>query len=251
MTLLRVVIADDEPLSRDCVRLALASHADVEVVGECTDGLEAAEEIPRLAPDLVFLDVRMPGLDGFGVIEKVGAARMPPVVFLTAFDEHAIRAFSAHALDYVLKPFDDARFAESLGRARAQIALRRDSELGRRLAALVQASGSRPVTRLLVSRGEASCFVALDDIECLAAERNYVRIHHRGGADIVRRTLDHLLSELAGARLVRVHRSFAVNVAHVREIRPWFSGDCIAVLESGREVRVSRTYRSTLLKPFA
>ena len=251
MTALRVVIADDEPLSRDCVRLALASQPDVEIVGECADGLEAADAIPRLAPDLVFLDVRMPGLDGFGVIEKVGTARMPPVVFVTAFDEHAVRAFSTHALDYVLKPFDDTRVAESLGRARAQIALRRDGELGRRLAALVHGSPAKTVTRLLVSRGEASCFVPLDDVEWLEAERNYVRIHHRDGTDLIRRPLDQLVSELDPARFVRVHRSFAVNVARVREIRPWFSGDCIAVLESGREVRVSRTYRSALLKPLA
>lgn len=251
MTALRVLIVDDEPLSRDCVRLALASQPDVEIVAECADGLEAADAIPRLAPDLVFLDVRMPGLDGFGVIEKVGSTRMPPVVFVTAFDEHAIRAFTAHALDYVLKPFDDARVGASLDRARQQIALRQDGELGRRLAALVHGSAQRPVTRLLVSRGEASCFVPLDDVESFEAERNYVRIHHLGGTDLIRRTLDHLLSELDPARFVRVHRSSAVNVARVREIRPWFSGDCIAVMNSGREVRVSRTYRTGLLKPLA
>ncbi|MGE5927655.1 MAG: LytR/AlgR family response regulator transcription factor [Gemmatimonadota bacterium] len=251
MTALRVLIADDEPLSRDCVRLALAAQPGVEVVAECADGLEAAEAIPRLAPDLVFLDVRMPGLDGFEIIERIGAGRMPPVVFVTAFDAHAIRAFSTHALDYVLKPFEDARLAAAIERAREQIGLRREGELGRRLAALVRSAAPPPVTRLLVTRGEVSCFVALDDVECLAAERNYVRIHHRGGADLVRRPLDQLLSELDPTRFVRVHRSFAVNLARVREVRPWFSGDCVAVLDSGREVRVSRTYRSTLLKPLA
>jgi two-component system LytT family response regulator len=251
MTALRVLIADDEPLSRDCVRLALGPHADVEVVGECADGLEAAEAIPRLVPDLVFLDVRMPGLDGFGVIEQVGAACMPAIVFVTAYDEHALRAFSTHALDYVLKPFDDRRIAETLGHARRQIALRREGELGRRLAALLQGMSPKPVSRILVRRGEASCYVALDDVECLAAERNYVRVHHGGTTDLVRRTLDQLLAELDPTRFVRVHRSSAVNLTHVSEVRPWFSGDCVAVLRSGREVRVSRTYRNALLKPLA
>lgn len=251
MTALRVLIADDEPLSLDCVRLALAAQPDVEIVAECTDGPQAAEAIPRLAPDLVFLDIRMPGLDGFGVIETIGPARMPPVVFVTAYDQHALRAFSTHALDYVLKPFDDARFAASLGHARQQIGLRRDGELGRRLAALLQGTAARPPSRLLVRRGEASCYVDLDHVESLAAERNYVRIHHGGTADLVRGTLDQLLSELDPAHFVRVHRSSAVNLAHVREIRPWFSGDCVAVLRSGREVRVSRKYRDAILKPLA
>jgi two-component system LytT family response regulator len=244
-----VVIADDEPLSLDCVRIALAAQPDVEIIGECVDGLEAAEAIPRLAPDLVFLDIRMPGLDGFGVIERIGPARMPPVVFVTAYDQHALRAFSAHALDYVLKPHDDARIAASLGRARQQIGLRRDGDLGRRLAALLQGTAPKSPSRLLVRRGEVSCYVDLDDVECLAAERNYVRIHHGGTSDLVRRTLDQLLSELNPDRFVRVHRSSAVNLSHVREIRPWFSGDCVAVLRSGREVRVSRKFRDVLLKP--
>ena len=137
-SLLRVVIADDEPLARDCIRLALASEPDVEVVAECGDGEDAVEAIGRLAPDLVFLDVQMPGLDGFGVIERVGADRMPAVVFVTAYDEHALRAFALHATDYVLKPFDDRRFHETLRHARNQLRMARESALGRRLAALME-----------------------------------------------------------------------------------------------------------------
>lgn len=139
---MRILIVDDEPLARDCMRLALASATNVEIIGEYGDGVSAAEAIQRLAPDLVFLDVQMPGLDGFGVIEQVGAARMPPVVFVTAFDAHAIRAFDVHAIDYVLKPFDDRRFLSALERVRERIREREQSELGRRLADVVQSWNS-------------------------------------------------------------------------------------------------------------
>jgi two-component system LytT family response regulator len=138
MARLRVLIVDDEPLARDCMRLALQHAPDAEIVAECSDGIGAVDAIRRLAPDLVFLDVQMPGLDGFGVIERLGAASMPPVVFVTAYDVHAIRAFEVHAVDYVLKPFDDARFLDSLERARSLKRDRQHGELGRRLAELVR-----------------------------------------------------------------------------------------------------------------
>lgn len=260
MTPLRVLIADDEPLSRDCVRLALAAQPGVEVVAECGDGLETAEAIPRVGPDLVFLDVKMPGLDAFGVIERIGLARMPPVVFVTAYDEHAVRAFALHALDYVLKPFDDARLAESLAHAREQIALRSEGELARRLAALMRdlapdgpdappaPAPQAYARRILVRRDAASCFVAVDDVDWFAAERNYVRVHHGSASDVIRTTLHDLAARLDPARFVRIHRSTIVNLARVREVRPWFGGDCIAVLADGRELRVSRGYREHLMR---
>lgn len=265
MTALRVLIADDEPLSRDCVRLALGGAPDLEVVAECADGVEAAEAIARLAPDLVFLDIRMPGLDGFGVIDRVGADRMPPVVFVTAYDAHAIRAFALHALDYVLKPFDDGRFAEALAHARAQVALRRNGELARRLSALLRElapdtvpdapGGPRPsaparhAQRVLVHEGDRSVFVPVDEVDWFGAERNYVRLHRGTGSHLIRTTLRHLEGRLDPARFIRIHRSAIVNVARVREVRPWFGGDCLAVLRDGRELRVSRTHRDRLLRP--
>ena len=176
--LLRVVIADDEPLARDCIRLALAAHDDVDVVAECADGEEAVEAIAQLAPDLVFLDVQMPQLDGFGVVERIGATRMPPVVFVTAYDEHALRAFALHAIDYVLKPFDDERFGEAVQHARRQVTMARESELGRRLAALLRDHGATPGgparpaapgSRLLVrTRARIRC-VAGDDVDSRGA----------------------------------------------------------------------------------
>jgi two-component system LytT family response regulator len=255
---LRVLIADDEPLARDCIRLALGAERDVEVVAECADGGEAVEAIRRLGPDLVFLDVQMPGLDGFGVVERVGAERMPPIVFVTAYDEHALRAFALHAVDYVLKPFDDRRFRETLRHARRQLRLERESELGRRLAALVRdyaALGAGPAggyaTRVLVRHGERSHFVATDEIDWFEAAGNYVRLHAGPRTELIRTTLARLLLQLDPKTFARIHRSTIVNLSRVREVHPWFGGDYVATLTDGQELRVSRSYRDALLRPLS
>jgi two-component system, LytTR family, response regulator len=260
---LRVLIADDEPLARDCIRLALGTESDVEVVAECADGGEAVEAIRRLGPDLVFLDVQMPGLDGFGVVERVGAERMPPIVFVTAYDAHALRAFALHAVDYVLKPFDDRRFREALRHARRQLRLERESELGRRLTALVRdyaALGAEPslaapaggyATRVLVRHGERSVFVATDEIDWFEAAGNYVRLHAGPRTELIRATLASLLLQLDPKRFARIHRSTIVNLSRVREVHPWFGGDYVATLADGQELRVSRSYREALLRPLS
>ena len=273
-TTLRVLIADDEPLARDCIRLALASEPDVDVVAECCDGDEAVEAIGRLAPDLVFLDVQMPGLDGFGVIERIGAERMPPVVFVTAYDQHALRAFALHATDYVLKPFDDHRFHETLRHARRQLRLARESALGRRLAALMHdytaladagpdgARGPVPpattpvppagyVTRVLVRHGARSYFVATEDVDWFESAGNYVRVHTGERTELLRATLASLARQLDPAKFARIHRGTIVNLSRVREVHPWFGGDYVATLTDGRELRVSRTYREGLLRPLS
>ena len=279
-SLLRVVIADDEPLARDCIRLALASEPDVEVVAECGDGEDAVEAIGRLAPDLVFLDVQMPGLDGFGVIERIGAERMPPVVFVTAYDAHALRAFALHATDYVLKPFDDRRFHETLRHARRQLRMARESALGRRLAALVQdyavladAAAAEPgqaqppaqaasaqqtpvppagyVTRVLVRHGDRSHFIATDDVDWFESAGNYVRVHVGERTELLRATLASLAGQLDPVKFARIHRGTIVNLSRIREVHPWFGGDYVATLAGGRELRVSRTYREGLLRPLS
>lgn len=263
MTPIRVLVADDEPLSRDCVTLELNRHHDVVVVAECGDGREAVEAIHRLDPDLVFLDIRMPDMDGFDVVRSVGAEAMPPVVFITAYDEHALRAFRLHALDYILKPFDTTRFSEALAHARAQLRLRHDGDLGRRLASMVQSlhdpladPDRSPIphqptyaSRLLVRRDGHSAFVPVADVRWFAAERNYVRIHHAEGEDTMRSTLDDLAERLDPARFVRIHRSTVVNIERVREVRPWFGGDGVAILDTGEELRVSRTFKPSLTTP--
>jgi two-component system, LytTR family, response regulator len=257
---LRALIVDDEPLARDCVRIALAKEPGIEVVAECADGGEAVDAIARLAPDLVFLDVQMPGLDGFGVVEAVGTDRMPAVVFVTAFDEHALRAFEVHAADYVLKPFDDARFGDAVRHARRSV--RPGDEVRRTLDALLRevrgggeasfgGGGGRPVTRLMVQSGERIRFVRVADVDWFEAAGNYVRIHAGKETHLIRASLSGLASQLDSSSFVRIHRSTVVNVERIREVQPWFGGDYLAILEDGRQLKVSRSYREALLRPMA
>ena len=266
---LRVAIVDDEPLARDCMRLALRGASDVVVVAECANGLEAVAAIEGSAPDVVFLDVQMPGLDGFGVIDRVGADAMPLVVFVTAFDAHAIRAFEVHAMDYVLKPFADERFLAALERARCAIAERRQLELGRRLTALVRdwpaaagdaesarpphANGSAPprawTTRFTVREQGRVRFVATADVDWIEADGNYLVLHVGEARHRVRGTVARIVEELDPATFVRVHRSTIVNVGRIRELQPWFGGDYVAILRTGVRVRVSRTRVGELLHP--
>ena len=253
----RALIVDDEPLARDCVRLALERQPGIEVVGECADGEQAVEAILAERPDLVFLDVQMPGLDGFGVLERVGVERMPAVVFVTAFDEHALRAFTVHAADYVLKPFDDARFADAVRHARRQLRPGGQDELRRRLEALLaEAKGAATpappfATRLMVTVKDRIRFVRTEDVEWLEAAGNYVRIHTGGQSHLVRATLAGLAEQLDPARFVRIHRSTVVNVDRIREVQQWFGGDYLAILEDGHQLRVSRSYRDALLRPLS
>jgi two-component system LytT family response regulator len=254
---IRALIVDDEPLARDCVRLALRREPDVEVIGECGDGAAAISAIRQCSPDLVFLDVQMPGLDGFGVVEAIGAERMPAVVFVTAYDAHAIPAFRLHAADYLLKPFDDTRFAEAVTHVRRQLRQARDSALARRLEALlddVRATRDAPppqktyATRVLVRQGEHLEFLPMDTVDWIETAGNYVRLHAGARVETVRTTLATLLTQLDPAVFVRIHRSAVVNVTRVRALHPWYGGDYTATLTDGRELRVSRHYRDALLK---
>lgn len=265
----RAVIVDDEPLARDCVRIALEAIPEVEVVAECGDGLAAVSSIRNLEPDLVLLDVQMPGLDGFGVIEEVGVDEMPMVVFITAYDEHALRAFEIHAVDYLLKPFDDERFRDAVRHALERIQLRRTESLSVRLAAVLRemppgleaesgvtegapASGAdRYARRILVKRRDRFRFIEVRDVDYFEAAGNYVRVHAGEATHLMRATLSGTLERLDPARFARIHRSTIVNLDRIREIQPWVGGDYIAILEDGRELRVSRTYREALLRPLA
>ena len=251
----RALIVDDEPLARDCVRLALVD-ADVTVVGECGDGESAVEAIARLAPDLVFLDVQMPGLDGFDVVDRVGPERMPAVIFVTAYDEHALRAFEVHALDYVLKPFDDRRLRRALAHARRF--LDRDGEtLARRLDAVLAAhrerrasdAAPRPVTRFTVREDDRVRFVSAADVDWFEAAGNKVVLHVGDRTYAIRATMRSVLEALDPARFTRIHRSTIVNVDRIHEVQPWFGGDYVAILRDGRKLRVSRNYREDLLRP--
>jgi two-component system LytT family response regulator len=250
---LRVLLVDDEPLVRRGLRAHLAKVPDVTIVAECRDGLEAVSAIREHAPDLVFLDVQMPELDGFGVVETIGPDHMPAVVFVTAFDEYALRAFDVHAVDYLLKPFDAQRFHVALERGRARVAAApRSSANESALAALLAEVRGQPEypDRILVKGRDRVIVVNVSEIEFVDAADNYVRIHTASGRHLVRETIKAMESRLDPRRFLRVHRSTIVNVAKVRELRPLFSGESAIVLQNGTSLTLSRTYREAFERRF-
>ena len=252
---LRALVVDDEPLARDAVRRVLASRSDVTVVGDCGDGGEAVARIRRERPDLVLLDVQMPEAGGFEVCRQVGAADMPTVVFVTAHDRYALEAFRVHAVDYVLKPFDDDRLHEAVSRAVRRTRLENAEALSARLHALLDvverpppARSAEPIRRITVKTRHGVRYVPVEEIEWLESERNYVHIHASGDVHTIRATLTEVAGRLDPGQFVRVHRSRVVNLDRVAEVQPWYSGDYLAILKSGERLRVSRRYKDGLLR---
>ena len=252
---MRILIVDDEALAREAVRLALGGLADVEVVGEARDGLEAVAAIEALAPDLVFLDVQMPGVSGVEALLAMAPERRPGVVFVTAHEQFAIRAFELDAVDYVLKPFDDERIRAALDRARRRMdapapAERPDAAqlelVLRRLAG--RDAGDRWQQRFLAGSGGKLRLIRASEVAWIEAEDNYVRLHTAGGGALVRDTMKRLEERLDPERFVRVHRSAIVAIAQVRELRPLPSGDYDVVLANGATVTLSRGYRDEALR---
>ena len=238
---LRVVIADDEPLARQRIRRLLRAESDFRIAAECADGVQTTDAVLRESPDLLFLDVQMPALDGFAVLRGVPAERMPVTVFVTAYDRYALRAFEARALDYLLKPYSEARFRQALERAREQITLLRDAA-----EPPDGAAAGVGVARLLVREDGRVRVVAVEDVDYLEAARNYVRIHAGPATHLLREPLASLEARLDPARFARIHRSIVVNVDRVTEIEPWFSGDCHVLLRGGVRLRLSRGHREAL-----
>jgi two-component system LytT family response regulator len=233
----KVIIVDDEPLARRGIRVRLERIAGVDIVAECVSGVDAVRAIRDQAPDVVFLDVHMPGMDGFAVVREIGADAMPVTIFVTAYDTHAIQAFDANALDYLLKPIDDERFARAVDRARRRLTERRGGA----------SPGEPPAIDRIVVRDRGSVLILTsDDVDWISAEGDYVRVHARGRGHLVRDTMASLESRLDPARFARVHRSAIVNLSRVKEIRPYGDRDYLAVLRDGTRLKVSRTYRSRL-----
>jgi two-component system LytT family response regulator len=244
----RVLLADDEPLARERLRMLLAGEDWIEIVAECQDGVEAIAAIQRLRPDLVFLDVQMPGAGGFDVIAAIGASKMPFVVFVTAYDKYALRAFDVHALDYLLKPFDRERFQQTLARARQQIEGQTNGDLERRLLELVQ--GLRPAQqrfeRFVIKSGGRVFFVRASEIDWIEAAGNYVKLHVGAEAHLFRETMNALEAKLDPETFFRIHRSHIVNIERVKELQPWFNGEYVVFLRSGARLTLSRGYREKL-----
>jgi two-component system LytT family response regulator len=244
---IRVVVADDEAPARQKILDLLARESDVEVVGEAADGIEAVERIRAASPDLVLLDIQMPRLDGFGVVERIGAGVMPALVFITAYDEHALRAFEVQALDYLLKPFSPTRFRQVLDRVRKQIAAGLPPDLGRRLEQLL--GSVQPPARFprhfLVEKGhEREVLLPADDIDRIVSDRNYVRFFS-GGVEYIRRgALNDVEQRLDPDKFLRINRSEIVRLDAVAEFQPWFHGDYRVRMKDGRTLAWSRRYRA-------
>ena len=248
MASIRTLIVDDEPLARARVRELLGGQPDVEVMGECGNGREAIAAIESRHPDLVFLDVQMPEIGGFGVLEALEPERSPAVVFVTAFDEFAVRAFEVHALDYLLKPFDRPRFLQSLDRAREAVRRRREGRLDDRLTALLAHldTSRRYLRRVLVKTGSRTVLLRTSEIDWIESAGNYVRLHVGRERHLLRETMAALEDKLDPEQFVRIHRSTMVNLERVRELEPYFHGDHVLRLADGTKLTLSRTYRERL-----
>ena len=246
---LGALVVDDERLARLRLTRLLRREPDVRIVGECRDGAEALTAIEAEHPELLFLDVQMPELGGFEVLDALDLGRPPVVVFVTAYDQYALRAFDANALDYLLKPFEDERFQETLRRAREYLAGRRArGDHTARLRALVEARrAERPcLTRIAVRTQGRVVFLPVSDIEWLEAADNYVRLHTGTGSYLVRETTASLEMRLDPGQFLRIHRSWIVNLSRIREVQPWFHGEHVLVLQGGTRLRCSRTYAADL-----
>lgn len=248
-TPLKVLVVDDEPLARENVRVLLAADPQVEVVGECT-GVDAVGVIARQRPDIMFLDIQMPDLDGFALLDLVGPRAVPAVVFVTAFDQYALHAFEVHVLDYLLKPFTDARFEAALARAKAQVHSHRQGGLDARISALLQArQASR--SRFLIPGRDKSVVVEADQIDWIGAADYYVILHCGGVSHLLRESMEEMERQLDPEQFVRVHRGTIVNLARVREVHPLFRGGCELKLVDGTMLKLSRNRRAEFEARFA
>jgi len=248
---IRTIIADDEPLARKKLRILLAAEGGVNVVAECADGKQTLASISAYKPDLLFLDIQMPEANGFEVLNKVPPADMPVVIFTTAYDQYAIRAFEAHALDYLLKPFDQERLHRSVERARAELLKASGRELTQRILDLL-GSGSKPEARMnkrfVIKAAGRVVFLDMDEIDWVEASANYVRLHAGAQSYLLREGISSISARLAAEQFVRIHRSTVVNIDRIKELQPCNSGEYIVVLKDGKELSCSRGYRAGLQK---
>ena len=246
--MIRAAIVDDEPLARHRIRGLLAEAGDVEVIAECANGKEAIEALVESPPDVLFLDVQMPEINGFDVLQAIGVDHVPVVVFVTAHDQFALRAFEAHALDYLLKPFDDERFEAALQRARQRIREQQVGDLDRRLRAFLEEvrEDRGYLQRLVVPTGQRSVVVRTDQIDWIEAERNYIRLHVGDRGYLLRENLSRIESALDPTTFCRIHRSTIVNIDRIEAIETLLRGEYQVVLHDGTKLTSGRGYRRNL-----
>lgn len=244
---IRTLIVDDEPLGREAIRELLAADDVIDIIGECCDGKSGIEALRTLKPDLLFLDVQMPDMDAFGVIGAIGVERMPVTIFVTAYDKYAVKGFEARALDYVLKPFDEERFAGAVARAKQYIRQQRQSELGARLLDLFSdQQAPRHLHRLIIKSAGKVLFLNTKDIDWVEAAGNYLKLHVGQQTHLFRSKISDLEAKLDSRRFVRIHRSVIVNIDRIKELQPWYTGEYAVVLRDGKELTLSRGYRNRL-----
>ena len=256
MPAMRVVLADDEPLARSRLRSLLARYDDVEILAECANGTEAVAAIETHRPNVIFLDVQMPGKSGVDVVQAIGPRAVCAIVFVTAYDEHAVRAFEQNALDYVLKPVDDERFERALARVRERLAERTASSLTERVLRMLEGQRAMPTggavapsaypDRFMLRSTDRVSFVEVAAIDWIEADGDYVRLHTGKYSHLMRGTLSSLEAQLDPAIFVRIHRSTIVRLARVRELQPYFHGEYVVFLQDGTKLKLSRSYRERL-----
>jgi two-component system LytT family response regulator len=250
MNKIRALIVDDEPLARDRLRQLLDEQPEIELIGECADGREAVDAIRKQSPDLIFLDIQMPELNGFEVLEAINVEPMPVIVFVTAHDKFALRAFEVHAVDYLLKPFDHERFESALRRALQQVKYRQDparAEAQSAVLAEVQ-TPAKPIDRLAVKSGGRIRIVRTADIAWIESAHNYVEIHEDKQSHLLRDTISAIEQKLPVDKFVRISRSTIVNIEKIKELQPLFYGEYTVTLQNGKQLTLSRRYRSKLPK---
>jgi len=241
---IKALIVDDEPLARDRIREMLKEHPEVEVIAEARNGQEAIEAVANQHPDLVFLDVQMPDLDGFSVLQNLSTGQIPLIIFVTAYDQHALRAFDVHAVDYLTKPFDRKRFAEAIDHAKVYMKGTKEPDTARILSMLQEIrAGERYLERFAVKNGETVFFVRAEDVDAIEAQGNYVRLSLASSSHLLRETLNNIESQINPRMFVRIHRRTIVNIDRVKEVQTWARGEYRVVLVTGAHYTLSRGYR--------
>jgi two-component system LytT family response regulator len=262
---IRAIIVDDESLAREALRLMLKDDPEMELIAECRNGREAVQAIRQQSPDLVFIDIQMPETDGFQVIEEIGVKNMPVTIFVTAYDKHALRAFAAHALDYLLKPFDHDRFDSALQRAKTLIRQRELGVMNENLFALLndvkslagassETSSNKtrdvdhkePISRVVIKSGGRIYFLKVEEIDWVEGAGDYLSLHSGSQTHLIRETMGSFHAKLDPKKFLRIHRSTIVNVERVKDIRPLFKGEYIITLTGGKRLKSSRGYRHEL-----
>ena len=247
---IRSIIVDDEPFARNIIKKFLKDESDIELLGECGDGVEAVEMIKRMKPDLVFLDIQMPEMDGFDVINSIGIDNIPNIVFVTAYDKYAIKAFEINAVDYLLKPFDKKRFHESISRIRKLMFSRQNikQQIGNILDYINKEQ--KYLDRILVKTRGRIIFLKTDEIDWIKSEAYYVKFHVGKHIHVIRETLSNLENNLDPNKFVRIHKSYIVNIEFIKELQQWFKNKYLVILKDGTELKLSRNYQANLFSLF-